>query len=136
MLIREPPPAAADMPGQVKGEGGLRGMIPGRTHLDPPDLVIHQARPASEWRPAFLGPPLAAFVPADGVSADRVAPAVPVEAQGLAGRRADDIHGLAENAHVASRPSPGWSRPSSRFDFLRFNAMNFNAMNLFEHIFE
>src|SRR6476659_190007 len=107
------------MPGQDKGEGGIRGVIPGRPHLDTPDLMIHQARPASEWRPAFLGPPLAAFVPADGFSADRVAPAGPVEAQGLAGRRADDINGLAENAHVASRPSPGWSRPSSRFDFLR-----------------
>src|SRR6186713_3097548 len=103
------------MPGQVKGEGGFRGAVSSGTHLDPPDLVIHQAWTAPERRPAFLRPPLAALIPADRFSADRVAPAGPVEMQGLAGGRADDIHRLAEDAHVASRPSPGWSRSSPCF---------------------
>ena len=102
---QQPPAAAADMPGQVKGEvdSAADPAVRKRTWTR---QISWSTRPGPlpSGCPAFLGPPLAALVPADGVRADRVAPAGPVEVQGLAGGRADDVHGLAEHAPVGRLP--------------------------------
>lgn len=75
MDSKEAPAAAAEMPGEVKGERlpwRLVTRVPGicGNHLDPPDFVVDQARTAPQWGPGFLCPPLAAFIPAKRFRAD------------------------------------------------------------------
>jgi hypothetical protein len=72
---QEPPAAAPDMAGQVKGEWfflviELTGISNRWKHLDPPDLVVHQSGTGSQRCTAFLGPPLPALVPSDWLGAD------------------------------------------------------------------
>ena len=106
MDAQEPPPAAADMPGEVKGQGFFRRFRTsprnGWKDLDAPDLMVHHSGSAAQRRAAFFGPPLPAFVPAHGFSADGIGPACPQQAAWFAVRSALDIHGFAEHTHSAS----------------------------------
>ena len=131
---QQPPAAAADMPGQVKGEAAFRPrrvLGIGWADLDPPDLVVHQPRPAPQRRPGFLRPPLAPFIPADRFGADRVLPAGPVKFQRLAGGCADDIT-ASLNMPIAP---PGTALPTPQQVTVACDRKRLE-MRFFEYIFE
>ena len=106
MDAQEPPPAAADMPGEVKGQRLFRlfgtPARAGRKDLDAPDLMVHYSGTAAQRCAAFFGPPLPAFVPAHRFSTDGIGAPCPQQAAWFAVRSALDIHGLAEHTHGAS----------------------------------
>ena len=93
---QEPPPAAPDMPGEVKGQRLFRLRYPlrsvGRKDLNAPNLMVHQPRTAAQRRAAFFCPPLASFIPAERFRADGIAAPGPFKGDRLAGRITDDVN--------------------------------------------